>query len=230
MARFSENPMLTSISTSAAFMASFADEEVIYNALNHSIFENLKEKNLIFEGWRDKKLFLLALENDETLKNSFSNIGITHLQGVSDAARICPILELGNRSYLIVSDSDAPAKSAQSKFTGTGTWKRWDEISSKKEIVTGEDFFTQTFLRKIVSELKNGYPAIQGLSLETLDFESKGGALSNVSEWIGSLMDKSTKKGFESHLKDELKKSMTLTDIDNVFYEYLKELSKIINS
>src|ERR1051325_1668091 len=37
------------------------EEEVIYNALGYSIFEQLEERNILFEGWRDKRLFQVRL-------------------------------------------------------------------------------------------------------------------------------------------------------------------------
>ena len=40
-------------------------EEVIFNAINYSVFEHLKEFNIIVEGWRDKKLFEIATEKHE---------------------------------------------------------------------------------------------------------------------------------------------------------------------
>jgi predicted ATPase len=42
--------------------SNIVDEEVVYNALGHSIFEHLKPRNVIFEGWRDKRLFQVAVK------------------------------------------------------------------------------------------------------------------------------------------------------------------------
>ena len=76
--------------------SNIVEEEVIYNALGYSIFEGLKETNILFEGWRDKKLFQVALENipksHKKLKSEFQKMGIAHLQGVTDVGRVCPIL------------------------------------------------------------------------------------------------------------------------------------------
>jgi hypothetical protein len=44
-------------------VSNMVDEEVIFNALGYSTFENLKLKNIVFEGWRDKKLFQFAIEH-----------------------------------------------------------------------------------------------------------------------------------------------------------------------
>ena len=58
-----------------------ADEEVLYNALGHSVFSILKEENLIFEGWRDKHLFRVALENSNAvLKRKYENVGVCHAE------------------------------------------------------------------------------------------------------------------------------------------------------
>ncbi len=58
------------------------DEEVIYNALGSSIFENLEKKNIVFEGWRDKRLFKIAIKSPSKkfkgLKESFKCVGTLH--------------------------------------------------------------------------------------------------------------------------------------------------------
>jgi energy-coupling factor transporter ATP-binding protein EcfA2 len=41
--------------------SSVSDEEVLYNALGASVFEGIREKNILFEGWCDKKLFRVAV-------------------------------------------------------------------------------------------------------------------------------------------------------------------------
>ena len=89
--------------------SNITDEEVIYNALGYSIFENLKKYNIIFEGWRDKRLCQVALKSvpseHKTLKARFSNVGFCHARGVKDVTRITPLLELAGRDWVIISDN-----------------------------------------------------------------------------------------------------------------------------
>lgn len=60
--------------------SNFQDEEVLYNALGYSAFEMLNEQNLLFEGWKDKHLFQVAMNRlpakHKNLKAKFKDIGI----------------------------------------------------------------------------------------------------------------------------------------------------------
>ena len=76
--------------------SNYMDEEVLYNAIGYSIFSSLKEKNIIFEGWRDKQLFKIALSSDkldESVKSKFKNVGLAHAKGVISFKHITPIIE-----------------------------------------------------------------------------------------------------------------------------------------
>lgn len=134
--------------------SNIADEEVLYNALGHSVFAILKEKNLIFEGWKDKHLFLIALENAPAdLKEKFKNVGVCHAKGVGTIKAITPMIELANRGCLIVSDSDKPAKDQRKIYKrdkGFGEWKIYQDIDSSIEAITGEDFVKNDFIVKQV--------------------------------------------------------------------------------
>jgi len=213
--------------TAEASKSNFVDEEVIYNALGYSIFDNLKETNILFEGWRDKKLFQVALENTpkphKHLKSEFQKMGIANLQGVKDVGRVCPILELANRDYIIISDCDEVAKAEQKKFTGSGLWKRWDELSDDAEIVTGEDFIKADHITSVVSRIKAQHPQLSVLP-DTLNLSSAGGKLHCIDRWVGSAMVKDEKKAFLNQVKDELVNSLTHGDIEEHFYSYLQAL------
>ncbi|MGY3041744.1 AAA15 family ATPase/GTPase [Rhodanobacter sp. TND4EL1] len=63
--------------------SNFNDEEVVYNAMGYSIFQNLRRKNIIFEGWRDKHLFRLFSTSQltgkiESNEITLSGIGLCH--------------------------------------------------------------------------------------------------------------------------------------------------------
>lgn len=208
--------------------SNFADEEVIYNALGYSIFENLKEVNILFEGWRDNKLFQVAMGHVpkayQKLKNAFRNVGVAYLQGAPDAGRVCPILELANRSYIIVSDCDQTAKSEQKKFSGSGLWKRWDELSDKAEIVTGEDFIKDSHTISTLTKIKGEYSSLEGLSVASINLSAGGGTLYCIDRWIGQAMSREEKKSFLNQLKEEAVNSLTYKDIEGYFYEYLQKI------
>jgi AAA15 family ATPase/GTPase len=208
--------------------SNFVDEEVVYNALGHSIFDGLKETNILFEGWRDKKLFQVALESKQKfhkkLKGEFQKMGIAHLQGVKDVGRVCPILELANRNYIIISDCDQAAKAEQKKFTGLGQWKRWDELSTAAEIVTGEDFIKSPHIITVVARVKEQYTQLNGLSTDLLNLSAGGGKLHCIDRWIGSAIHGEEKKAFLNQIKDDSINLLAHEDIEEVFYEYLQKL------
>ena len=127
-----EKTSLTQVKTT-----DIVDHEILYNALGYSIFENLKKKNIIFEGWRDKRIFEIYLEKYSSLDKE---LGYCFSQGVKDIQRVVSILELANRDYLIVSDSDKPAVEAKEKFHTQNKWLKYNDFN--KEIVTSEDYIT----------------------------------------------------------------------------------------
>ena len=126
--------------------SNIVDEEVIFNALNYSVFENLKKNNIVFEGWRDKKLFQVASfrSKDKKLKN-LQEIGLCHAKGVKDIGRVTAILELANRKCIIISDGDEVAKEAQRKYDGYGDWFRYDQLINDEKFSTAEDFLKDEY-------------------------------------------------------------------------------------
>ena len=86
----------------------------MYKALGSSVFEVLKQKNILFEGWYDKKLFQTALgkliDGQKKYKKTFKDIGIAHSRGVKYMKCITPVFEAANRGCLILSDNDETAK------------------------------------------------------------------------------------------------------------------------
>ena len=130
-----------------AYEGNITKEEVIFNAINYSAFEHLKEANVVLEGWRDRQIFEAATKSYETA--FFKKIGIIHAKGVSSYKYIIPILELAERKVLIVSDNDKAAKDSQKEYLKLHyktEWKKYDEISSTITAKTGEDFLEKDYL------------------------------------------------------------------------------------
>ena len=164
--------------------SNIADEEVLYNALGHSVFSVLKENNLIFEGWKDKHLFSVALQNASTdLKNKYKDFGVCHAKGVGTIKTMTPMIELAQRKCLIISDSDKPAKDQQKiykKEKGFGEWKNYQDIDSSVTAITGEDFIKNDFIGKQVSD------ALSGTSMPVFDHNTlpTKNKLAFLSKWL----------------------------------------------
>jgi len=81
--------------------SNIADEEVIFNALGYSILEGLKKRNLLFEGWKDKHIFEVAIRHPPSkyrkVASHFKEIGRCHAKGVKQIKFITPFMELAQR-------------------------------------------------------------------------------------------------------------------------------------
>jgi len=135
------------------------EEEVIFNALGFSLYEILKPKNIIFEGWRDKKLFEIFLDSKYGLKvlskKERNNIGLLHAIGVKDINRIVEICENHNRDYVIITDADNPALEKKKEFHRKEKWITYKDIDNCIEITT-EDFIAKNIINKCLQKaLKN---------------------------------------------------------------------------
>ncbi|MCL2843210.1 MAG: ATP-binding protein, partial [Oscillospiraceae bacterium] len=137
--------------------SNYTDDEVLYNALGYSIFETLQLQNIIFEGWSDKKLFECALGTKQGKKISgFESVGNIHSTGVKGIIGIAKTLELANRVYCVVSDSDRPAiekrKEYQEKEQCEGAWYTYSEFVDG--VHTAEDFIRHSFFKKSIEQAK----------------------------------------------------------------------------
>jgi hypothetical protein len=205
------------------------DEEVIYNALGYSVFEELKPQNIVFEGWRDKKMFQVALSRIpakyKEIKAVLPKIGVCHAKGVKDIGRVTPILELANRGCIIVSDSDQVALEHQRAYEGYGAWVRYDELLPDKQALTGEDFVKPEVLveamRRIEYE-RGGLPEIPMVELE-----ADRGRVEAIQRWLQrGGVDKNSIKTLMNEIKESVFTDLKPTQIEDSYYALLTELAK----
>jgi hypothetical protein len=117
-----------------------ANEEVLYQAIGHSIFDILKPLNLILEGYRDKQLFDIALSaSDDATHTFFRKVGRCHAGGVKNIPTVVPMIELADRAFFIVTDGDQVAVSKQQEYRDHWRWKTYVEYVGAP-FVTAEDF------------------------------------------------------------------------------------------
>ena len=190
--------------------SNIADEEVLYNALGHSVFAVLKDKNIIFEGWNDKHLFSVALQNVSTvLKNKYKDFNICHAKGVGTIKTITPMIELAQRKCLIISDSDKAAKDQQKIYRqekAFGEWKNYQDIDSTVVAITGEDFIKNDFIEKHIKIVLTG-STMPDFDSATLGDKNK---LSSISKWL-------TDNGMTADQARE-----TIVKVKNCIFENLK--------
>ena len=108
------------------------DEEVLFNALGYSVFEAIDKKVLIFEGWRDKKLFYVARDSSsKALKDKYEKVGICHAKGARNIKAVTSLIDLAKRKCLIVSDSDEASRREQEKHKTERGYGDWEDIPGR---------------------------------------------------------------------------------------------------
>lgn len=207
------------------------DDEVLFKEVNYSTFKILKEKNILFEGWRDKVLFHKALskipDNFKMLEKKFQNIGLAHAQGVSSMKNISPVLQFANRKCLILSDNDSIAKLHQKKFNENhlhGNWKRYNEILGGTLKITAEDFIKREFIKEIWNNLSK-YPLLKKIQEIPKD---NSGVMFHLKECTKEKYSEEDTKKVLRYFKEELFNKLKPEHIEEDYYTYLSKVASIL--
>jgi AAA15 family ATPase/GTPase len=195
--------------------APFSKDELLRRAIGSSIFECLKPKNIIFEGYLDKELFQLYCKLTKNEKK-FSEFGIVYLGGISGAETLTQILILANKNFVIIADSDDVSNSKKTDFIKNypeykNNWISYSD--SSQNIHTMEDFFT---IQHIEKQFKN------------LEYQHIYDSLKNANLNIEKAV-----KG-DKNLKQEFKKQLVLTakkeHIIPQYQEYIEIVERVLAS
>lgn len=216
--------------------SNYMDEEVILNALGYSIFEALKEFNIIFEGWTDKKLYETSLNKiPQSYKAdiiSLKDYGTCFSNGVKEIKPICSILDLIPRKYLVLSDSDKPAKEKQKDFGQykLDTWYRYDEIYNERIIITSEDFIKTNILYSELSKLLKDKNIDKNITEQDIIL-APNGRIKLIEDKLNQAgLEKTIIKEVLHDLKENIFTNLKYTQIEDDYYEFLKQLATLINS
>lgn len=210
------------------------DEEVIYKSLGYSIFSNLKEKNLIFEGWKDKRLFEVAIsrvpaEYEQVKK--LKTLGRCFAHGVKQIKNITPLFEAGSRKCLILSDSDAMAREHQRDYIqarGYGMWQRYDEVIADAPEVTGEDFVKEAAFKQGIDQIaeKYGIPA-----LPIAELTGAGGKVNALRGWLRRENVPGADVGPSVEvIKEMVFDHLKASEIRTEYYVYLSRVAMLIEN
>lgn len=191
------------------------DEEVLYGAIGYSIFETLHEKNVIFEGWRDKQVFRVArdalLKESKELKPALDQIGLTFADGVKDVRHVARFLELANRGCLIISDADGAGVQHQKEYrreNGWGVWLTLQDILGAGPIVTAEDLLSTEALIRRSNTLRKSHPKLPELGAES--FAAAEPALTVLTRWL------------QMAANEEFPLNQLQNDLKNILFDRLK--------
>jgi predicted ATP-dependent endonuclease of OLD family len=201
--------------------SNIVDAEVLYNALGYSVFEILKNDNIIFEGWKDKHLFDISQEhfkNNEKIEKCFNNIGTCYSQGVKDIQRIIAMLDLVKRNYIIISDADAVAREAKKKSHEKNRWFMYDIID--KNVVTSEDFLKIDYANACFHDICGKYD----LPVNTVSIQQN-----NILEQYKSILREEKKKSDEikdiiDEYKEYLFQELSVDKINDTYFKFIEEI------
>ena len=124
--------------------------ENIYQALGYSIYNELKKKNILLEGYHDKRV----LRDFFRSNTYFKEYGICYVEGIKRIKNIIPILTLGEREYFILSDSDQSAmkiKHDEQSNISPSLWVTYKDIGI--DATTIEDFYKTECFQEIVKDV-----------------------------------------------------------------------------
>lgn len=210
--------------------SNYMDEEVILNALGYSIFETLREFNIVFEGWTDKQLFATSISRIPAEYKNDINIlkdyGTCFSNGVKDIKATCNILDLIPRKYIVLSDSDKPAKEKQKEFSqyNSNTWFRYDEVYKDRIIITSEDFVKTNILYAELNKILKSRKLEVNITEQDIIL-SPNGRIKFIEESLRkSNIEKDTIKEILHDLKENIFTNLKCTQIEEYYYEFLKQL------
>ncbi len=90
--------------------SNFRDDEVLLRAIGMSAFENIRETNILFEGWTDYRVFNTALSSNlDGFKNVLKSLiesGSSYGTGTNSLKNIISMIKLLDKKTFIVLDAD----------------------------------------------------------------------------------------------------------------------------
>lgn len=216
--------------------SNYMDEEVIFNALGYSIFEELKEFNIIFEGWTDKKLYEVAIGK---IPSDYSDsvaplkkYGICFSDGVKEIKATANILDLIPRPYSILSDGDKIARDKQQEFSKTksNVWKRYDEIFSQRRVVTSEDFVKVDVLKKEFDKILKLKNQECNVTVEDILAAPNGRIKLIENKLRAARIEDTVVKSILHDLKENIFRNLKYTQIEEDYYDFLKQFKIFIDA
>lgn len=188
----------------------FSEDELLLNAIGTSVFECVKDKNIIFEGWLDKELFNKYCYFNKKSKK-FDDYGKVYLCGINGVQTLVQILILANKKFIIVADSDDASKLRRRKFIENypeyaESWLSYGDVV--KDISTMEDFVNKKHIENVIKEhTGNGFK-----------FDDKMTVVQNIDNSVNNNRDEKKK------IKRKLVETLTKAKISTSYGDYIKEL------
>lgn len=209
--------------------SNYTDDEVLFNALGYSLFEALKQKNIVFEGWSDKKVYETARatkKGKELVR--LNDTGVVHASGVKNIINIAKDIELANRDYFVLSDSDKVAqekrKEYQEKEYCVGIWYTYGDLVPG--IYTLEDFIRHTSFKKCIEDAQHSHSELSPFDYTAFSSQQYRRE-EYIKNWVRSTInDGEAIKTIIKEIKNDLYTNIKGTDIEDSYYGLLTALKE----
>jgi len=137
------------------------------------------------------------------------------------------MLDLANRNYIVISDSDKPAVEQQKAFRGDGRWIRYNEYATISPAVTSEDFLTPEAFKDAIANMSAEIPNLPQLPLP--DLADPRGKLAALRSWLASANLTSDQiKGALDRLKDDVFDKLKPAQIEPAYYDFLSSIASLV--
>lgn len=147
--------------------------ENIYQAIGHSIYDDLKKKNILLEGYTDKRVFRLFMEGQ-----AWRDFGIGYLGKGKNLETITPLLDLASRKYFVLSDADEHGKRGKRERGNPPYWYTYEDLGS--DAITVEDFYQKPFFKSIAQAILGQY----GFQVESSVLSQANNRIECIRSWL----------------------------------------------
>lgn len=209
------------------------DEEVIYRALGTSVFRNLRSRNLVFEGWRDKRLYEIATErvpqSHPELKDFAKQVGLFFGQGVKQLGSISKLLRSTGLQCAIVSDADQVAKEKRTQYLrdedAVASWVCYDAAEGTEAVVTMEDYLRPAAFKAAIDELRLSVPGLEPIDIGGIPTDR----LKAIDSWLsGVISGKDQRKELLNALKSRIVEDLHPKNIEPLYFDFLRHLARTV--
>lgn len=194
------------------------NDEVLLRAIGTSAFENMKQINILFEGWTDYEIFNCALKSKnpkyKLLLKDMKAYGTAFAHGASSIKHVTPLVQFIDKKIFIFTDSDDGSRQAQKLYVEDcgycfNYWKTFEGLNNAYKNFTIEDFINNSLLQVAIES--------QGV---TLDISKRTDTVMRTLKHVSSAQTKEIKKYIATHVAPD--------KIKDEYYEVLSELNKFI--
>ena len=195
----------------------YIEDELLLRAIGCSIFERVKNKNILFEGYNDFCLFMKFRKD-----SAFKDYGAIYLTGIGDVKNIVPMIMLTGTKFCVVADSDNASKHQRETFEKnfpnyTDCWLEYGEY--KQQYKTLEDFFKQDFVKQIMLE-----------EYFEVELDAKKSTIENIERIVGISHDSAEQQKKQIRfIKNKLVDRAKTKDLQG-YMDFLKKLAEKMKS